>query len=350
MKTKFFFWLFTWVFVCFLIQPAMAAEIVINCDGGSNLETLKQTQLGPYEKATGTKLIYDPGANFAKLRAMVKSGNVEWDLAEAWSQDLVIILGREGMLEEIDYSIVGSGLYGVNKSDLYDSVVTKWGVGDGFYSVVIGYNKEKFPDGKHPKSWKDFFDIKNFPGPRALQKGPWGNLEFALLADGVPLDKLYPLDVDRAFKKLDTIKDQVRVWWESGAQPVQLLNDKEVDLTSIWNGRIYMMIKEGANVGIEWNQHFLMSSAWVVPKGARNKKGAMELIQWCMKPEPQARHAEIIGYPGINKNLYKYMDPKYASILPTSPENYKLAVLPDYDWWIENRDKVTERWNTWMME
>ena len=115
MKTKLFCLLFTFLFICFLTQPVTAEEIVINCDGGSNLEILKQTQLEPYGKATGTKMIYDPGANFAKLRAMVKSGNVEWDLAEAWSQDLVIILGREGMLEEIDYSIVGSGLYGVNK-------------------------------------------------------------------------------------------------------------------------------------------------------------------------------------------------------------------------------------------
>ena len=342
--------LITAVLACFLIQSALAGEIVINCDGGTNLEILKTTVFKPYEETTGTKLIYDPGANFAKLRAMVKSGNVEWDLAEAWSQDLVIMLGREGVLEEIDYSIVGSGLYGVERQDLYDSVVTKWGVGDGFYSVVIGYNKDKFPEGKQPRSWADFFNVEKFPGPRALQKGPWGNLEFALLADGVSVDNLYPLDVDRAFKKLDTIKKHVRVWWESGAQPVQLLNDKEVDLTSIWNGRIYMMIKEGANVGIEWNQHFLMASAWVVPKGAKNKKGAMDLIQWFLKPEPLAHHAEIIGYPGNNKNLYKYMDPKYSSILPTSTENYKLAVLPNYDWWIENRDEVTERWNAWAME
>ena len=350
MMKKLFYLSLLLVLFCMLNQTAVAGEIVVNCDGGTNLETLKETMFKPYEKATGNKFIYDPGANFAKLRAMVKSGNVEWDIAEAWSQDLVIKLGREGVLEEIDYSIVGSGLYGVKKEDLYDAVVTKWGVGDGFYSVVIGYNTEKFPPGKEPKSWQDFFDVKKFPGPRSLQKGPWGNLEFALLADGVPVDKLYPLDVDRAFKKLDTIKKNVTVWWESGAQPVQLLNDKEVDMTSIWNGRIYMMIKEGAPVKIEWNQHFLMASAWVVPKGARNKKLAMELIQWCMKPEPQARHAEIIGYPGINKNLYKYMDKKYSSNLPTSPENYKVAVLPNYDWWIENRDKVTERWNTWIME
>ena len=349
MKCKPIYIMIVAVVIAFAAQMSLAAEIVVNCDGGTNLETLKTTQFKPYEEATGNKIIYDPGANFAKLRAMVKSGNVEWDLAEAWSQDLVMILGQEGVLEEIDYSIVGSGLYGVKKEDLYDAVTTKWGVGDGFYSTLIGYNAEKFK-GKEPQSWKDFFDVEKLPGPRALQKGPWGNLEFALLADGVPIDKLYPLDVERAFKVLDKIKPHVKVWWESGAQPVQLLNDKEVDMTSIWNGRIYMMIKEGAKVGIQWNQQYLMASAWVVPKGAKNKKLAMELIQWCMKPEPQARHAEIIGYPGINKKLYDYMDVKYASNLPTYPEHYKKAVLPDYQWWLINRDKVTEQWNSWILK
>ncbi|MEW6262649.1 MAG: ABC transporter substrate-binding protein [Thermodesulfobacteriota bacterium] len=332
------------------IAGAQAADIVINIDGGANLEAFKKTMFIPYEKATGHKLIYEPGANFAKLRAMVKSGNVVWDVAEAWSQDLVMILGAEGALEPIDYSIVGSGLYGVQKDDLYQVVVTKYGVGDGFYSTVLGYNAEKFPAGKQPKSWADFWDVQKFPGPRALQNSPFNNIEMALLADGVPKDKLYPLDVDRAFKSLDKIKRHVKVWWESGAQPVQLLKDREVEMTSIWNGRIYTMIKEGAKVGIEWNQAVLMASAWVVPKGAPNKKLAMELIQWCMKPEAQARHAEEIGYPGINKKLFDFMDKKYAANLPTYPANYEVAVIPDYQWWIANREKVTERWQAWMMK
>lgn len=337
--------------ICLLWAGAVqAGQIVVNCDGGVNLETMKQNMFNPYMKATGNQIVFEPGANFSKLRAMVKSGNVTWDLAEAWSQDLVMILAEEGMLEPIDYSIVGNGRYGVNLDDLYQAVVTKYGVADGFYSTVMGYNSEKYPEGKGPRSWADFWDVKKFPGLRALQNTPWNNLEFALLADGVPRDKLYPLDVDRAFKSLDKIKPHVRVWWESGAQPVQLLNDKEVDMTTIWNGRIYSMIKEGVKVAICWQDGILMASAWVVPKGAPNKKLAMDLIQWFLKPEPQAKHAEVIGYPGINKKLYDYMDKKYAVNLPTYPTNYEKAVLPDYQWWRENRAKVTERWNSWLLE
>ena len=337
--------------ICVLwIGGVQAGQIVVNVDGGANLETLKESVFNPYMKEIGNKIIFEPGANYAKLRAMVKSGNVTWDLAEAWSQDLVMSLGAEGVLEEIDYSIVGSGLYGVKKEDLYEAITTKYGVGDGFYSTVMGYSAEKFAGDAAPKSWADFWNVSKFPGPRALQKGPWNNLEFALLADGVPRDQLYPLDVDRAFKSLDKIKPHIKVWWESGAQPVQLLNDKEVDLTSIWNGRIYYMIKEGAKVAICWNDAVLMASAWVVPKGAPNKKLAMELIQWYLRPEPLAKHAQIIGYPGNNKKLYDYLDKDTAVHLPTYPANYKVAVLPDYDWWRDNRDQVTEKWNAWMLK
>ena len=60
--------------------------------------------------------------------------------------------------------------------------------------------------------WADLFDTAKIPGKRTFYK--WsapGVLEIALLADGVAPDKLYPLDLDRAFKKLDTIKKRNRL-------------------------------------------------------------------------------------------------------------------------------------------
>ena len=70
-----------------------------------------------------------------------------------------------------------------------------------------------------------------FPGKRGLKKEPNVNLEWALLADGVPPEKVYevlgtPQGLERAFKKLDTIKGSI-VWWQAGAQAPQLLADGE---------------------------------------------------------------------------------------------------------------------------
>lgn len=70
-------------------------------------------------------------------------------------------------------------------------------------------------------------------------------LEAALLADGVPMDELYPLDLDRAFAKLDTIKDDI-VWWTKGAEPSQMLSTGEADYALAWSGRIATAKDEGS--------------------------------------------------------------------------------------------------------
>ena len=103
-----------------------------------------------------------------------------------------------------------------------------------------------------------------------MRNHPTDNLEFALIADGVPMDKLYPIDFDRAFKKLDQIKPHVTVWWTTGQQPAQLLLDKEVVLATGWNGRFYDLIKKGAPVEIEWNEGALKQGSFVIPRGAKN--------------------------------------------------------------------------------
>src|SRR5690606_34475398 len=101
--------------------------------------------------------------------------------------------------------------------------------GCNVFAVVLAYRTDAFEDkGKQPpQSWADFFDTKKFPGRRAMRKHPFDTIEQALLADGVPLDKLYPLDFDRAYKKLDTIKNVIDVWWTGGAQTSQLLKSGE---------------------------------------------------------------------------------------------------------------------------
>lgn len=332
------------LFFGFLYQPTMAGEIVFNWSGGASGENVWKCYAKPFEKATGHKVIHDPGVSFAKLRAMVQSGNVQWDLAELYGMDLYEIGVKEGLFEPIDYTIVHKS------KDYFEGSFLPYGVIFGYYSTILGYDAEKFPKGKHPKDWKDFWDVKKFPGPRCLYNGPFNNFEFALMADGVPPGKLYPLDMDRAFRSLDKIKPYVKVWWTAGAQPAQLLTDKEVVMTSAWNGRIYVIIKEGAKADIQWNQGIIMNSPVAIPKGAPNKKIAMELINWLNKVEKQACYAEIMGYPGTHKRLHEYVSPELAPYLITHPDNYKKMIWNNYRWWVKNRSEAEERWTAWMLK
>ena len=160
-----------------------------------------------------------------------------------------------------------------------------------FYSSVLAYSQKKYPEGRTPNSWADFWDVKKFPGRRALRNHPIATLEAALMADGVAPDKLYPLDVDRAFKKLEEIKPHITVWWTSGAQSAQLLNDGEVDMVMAWNGRVSALAKEGAKVAFTYNQGILQSTSLCILKGAPNLATAVKLPQRGRRSRPPGQSA-----------------------------------------------------------
>jgi putative spermidine/putrescine transport system substrate-binding protein len=331
------------VSVCFISKSALSKDFVINFSGGAAGEAVEKFFIKPFEEAKGVKVFFEPGDHFAKVRTMVKSGNVEWDLAGAVSLYEILLGEEEGILEPLDYNIIDT-------TDLIKGGIHPYGIAKAFYSTVLAYNTNTYPKGKHPKSWKDFWDVKKFPGRRALRRNPFNNLEWALLADGVTPEKLYPLDIDRAFRSLDKIKPYINVWWTAGAQPAQLLTDGEVDMASAWNGRIYNVKKQGAKVEIEWNEGMLQFSAWIVPKGAENKKLAMEFINFTHQPKLEAAYAEYVGYPGVNKKTYQMVKPELAPNLPTYPENLKKQIVVDYKWWYKNKKEVQERWDEWIMK
>ena len=159
------------------------------------------------------------------------------------------------------------------------------------WSQVMAYRTDAFK-GAVPNGWADFWDTKKFPGDRALVGAGAGGtpeLEFALMAAGVPPDKLYPIDIDKAFESYDKIKENVVKWWETGAVPVQMLTDREVVMTSVWNGRMAAIQAAGVPAAISWNQGLLKRDAWAVPKSAQNKANAMKFIAFCTMAIPQAR-------------------------------------------------------------
>ena len=270
---------------------------------------------------------------------MVTSGNVEWDVTELEGLDEVIIAAKNGWLEPLDYKVIKT-------DDLIREGVHPYGIALAYYSTVLAYPKRL--EGKRPENWAQFWDVKKFPGARALGSYPWANLEFAVMADGVPPNKVYPIDIDRAFRSLDRIKAHIKVWWKAGAQPAQMLSDGEVDFTSAWNGRIFALQQKGVPVAIEWNQGVLHFSSSGIPKGAKNKENAMKFLAFTTRPDREAAFAKVIPYPGLNRSLYKYLDPSYGVNLPTYPENLKKQVTQNYDWWVKNREKVDLRWNEWL--
>jgi putative spermidine/putrescine transport system substrate-binding protein len=319
-----------------------AQELVVVDWGGASSEAAKKTVYEPFEKANNVKITVVSPTDVGKLKAMVQSGNVEWDVVNS-DTDVALRLEKEGLLEKLDYNII-------KKDDIYPELVTDYSIGLQLYFTNIAYNSETFKDGNHPKSWAEFWDTTKFPGARSLYKNPVGTLEAALLADGVAPDKLYPLDVDRAFKSLEKIKKDVKVWWEAGAQPPQLLGTKEVVLSSAWNGRVSAAKAQGSPVDNEFNQSLGMATSWVIPKGAPHKELAQKFIAFAVSADAQAAYSNAIDYAPTNKKALEKLSDDVKKRIGQTPERVKSQIFIDNKWWVDNYDKINERFNKFMLE
>jgi putative spermidine/putrescine transport system substrate-binding protein len=311
--------------------------------GGAYQDAQKKVYFDPL-KAAGLDLIdesWDGGVGV--LRAKVKGGQAGWDVVQVESEELEIGC-EEGLYEGLDFTKIGG------KDAYLPAAVHKCGVGAIVYNFVLGYDKDKLKDA--PAGWVDFFDTKKYPGKRGLRQGPKTTLEIALMGDGVAPADVYkvlktPQGVDRAFKKLDTIKKDI-IWWKAGAQPPQLLASGEVVLTAAYNGRIDAANRnDRRNFGIQWNGSLYTVDSWVILKGSPNVAAAYRFLEFVGKPENQAKLPTHIAYGVTNKAATPLIDPKRLPDLPTAPENLKNAIEIDAQFWLENSDRLTERFNKW---
>lgn len=316
-------------------------SIVVNASGGAMAGAMRSAFSNDFEKKFDIKVIDTSPADLAKLRAQVETGNIEWAVTEIGGQDILVAV-KEGLLDPIDRDIVDLSGFPEEAQEN-----THW-FAKSAYATVLGYSTKAFPD-DHPETWAEFWDVEAFPGPRSLRDDPTDNLEYALMADGVAPEDLYPLDLDRAFAKMDEIAPHITVWWSSGQQPAQLLLDGEVVLASGWNGRFFDLIQDGAPLDIEWNEGMIKLSAYGIPKGSPTACWGQQYLQVMTDPKRQAVYAEEIGYPGLHLESAKYVDEKLAPYLPTAPGIIENLVWTDLEWWTENGQAVKERWNLWKL-
>lgn len=324
-----------------LALPAMAQLTLVNF-GGANGAAQKKAYIEPFEKS-GTKVtMVEYNGEQAKIKAMVESKNVTWDVVEVESPDV----NRgcdEGLFEKLDWSKIG------NKADFQKAAVHECGVGTFVWSTVMAYNADKIK--KAPTTWADFWDVKKIPGKRGMRKGPRYNLEFALMADGVKPADVYKVlatkaGQDRAFKKMDALKPNIQ-FWEAGAQPPQFLVAGDVALTTVYNGRIDAAQREGKNLGITWTGGIYDLDFWVIPKGSPNKDAAAKFIAQASSPDAQAEYAKLISYGPTNNKALAKLDAKVLDLLPTSPRNSKTALQFNIPFWSDQGEALEKRWAAW---
>jgi len=327
-----------------LAGAAQARDLTVVSWGGAYQEAQKQLYFAPFKAATGINVLdesWDGGIGV--LRAKVEGGNVPWDVVQVESEELALGCD-EGLFVKLDWAKLGG-------QDQYLKEATNaCGVGAIVYNFVLGYDRDKVKTA--PTGWGDFFDLAKIPGKRGLRQGPKTSLEIALMGDGVAPADVYKVlateaGVERAFKKLDTIRDNI-VWWKAGAQPPQLLASGEVALTSVYNGRIDAANKaDKRNFGIVWTGSLYTIDSWVILKGSPNVDQAYKFLDYVGKPEVQAKLPISIAYGVTAKAASAQIPADRLKDLPTAPENLKDAIQISDAFWLENIDRLTERFNKW---
>ena len=342
-----------------LAFSASAQELTVMSWGGAYTASQVEAYHKPFTAEKGIGIISVDSDNPATpIKAQVEAGNVTVDVADVEYAD-AIRLCDEGMLEPIDINALPAGADGTPAAeDFLAGAVTDCGVSTDIWSNVFAYDTTKIT-GTVPTTAADFFDLEKFPGKRGLKKGPKAVLEFALIADGVPVGEVYnvlgtPEGVDRAFAKLDTIKSEV-VWWEAGSQAPQLLADGEVAMTTAYNGRIFnAAIAENKPFQIVWDGQIYENEMYVVPKGAPNKDLAMDFIRYATSTDGLRAQAQHISYGPARKSsmatelLFKDGTTVMAPHLPTAPENLGNALETSADFWVDRNAELNERFNSWL--
>ncbi len=298
----------------------------------------------PFTKKTGMPVQYQEPYSFAKLRAMHEARAQQIDICGLNGTD-VYVAGRLKMITPIDWSVVDKSV--LDPQQLHHQNV----IGCSSQSMNVCYSKKKWPGENHPNSWADFWNVEKFPGRRSLRRDALWTMEAAAKADGIKDDAFYPLDVDRVFRSLDRIKPHIKTWWSDNSQSQQLMEQDEVDLIYMTNGRATQSILDHkAPYEMVWNEAIYSghSEGWIVPVGCPNPKGGMKFLDIIGRPEYQAVFARLLYYAPQNPKAISLLDADLAKLMPSYPDNEKVAHTVNYQWWADNIARVQRRFEQWV--
>jgi len=326
------------------LGTAAARDLTVVARGNTAQEATKELFAHPFVAATTIPVkveTWDGGLD--ALRTQAKLADNPWDLVMVDGDELAAGCS-EGLLEKLDWSAVGG------KDHYLPQAVSDCGVGAGVSSVVLAWDRDKFPG---TPVWSDFWDVAKYPGKRGLQRGPRGNLEFALFADGVSPGDVYKVlataeGVDRAFRKLEQLKPYI-VWWQDGAEAARILASGDVLMSSAFAPPIATVNRAAhRNFGVQWSASLYEVQSWAILKGSANVRHAGQFLYFAGTPAIEARLVGLFGEGGLAKGANDNLPAELAQISPTTSTNLNAAVRVDVGFWRDNAARLRQRFENWL--
>lgn len=330
--------------VGFLVaSPVLANDLTVISFGGAGQKAQQSAFYKPWEESGAGKVIAgEYNGEMAKVKAMVDTNSVSWDLVEVESPELARGC-EEGLFEELEPELFGT------PDDYVPGSIKPCGISFFIASYILAYNADKVSVA--PTGWADFWDVKKYPGKRGLRRGAKHNLEYALLADGVPPGQVYDVlatreGQDRAFRKLDELKPYIQ-WWEAGAQPLQYMMSGDVAMSSAYSGRVAAARNE-SSLRIVWNGGLYDSDSWAIPKGTKNLEAAKAFAAFSSQPMQQKAFAEAILYGPTSKKAAAMINPSLREFMPTS--HLEVQVPLNVEFWVDYGDQLEQRFSAWAVK
>jgi putative spermidine/putrescine transport system substrate-binding protein len=328
-----------------LSRPAFASpnELTIVARDEALKRALQTAYVAPFVHLTDTPVIQDSWeGGIDTLRTQIKAPDNTWDLVLVDADELSAGC-TEGLFEKLEWSAIGG------KDHYALQAVNDCGLGAVIVNTVLAWDKDKLPGAP---TWADFWDVAKYPGKRGLRKGARGNLEFALMADGVaPADVYKTLStsdgVDRAFRKLDQLKPYI-VWWSSEAEAAHILASGDVLMTSAPSGQIAALAEhEHKNFGLQFNASIYEMQSWVIMKGSPSLRMAQQFLYFTGMPAVEVRLLQQAGGAGFAKGVNEILPADLAAVSPSAPANLAAGLKIDTGFWHDNLAKLRQRFETW---
>lgn len=324
----------------FVITPAKAAskKVVLISWGGKYRDAWVQAFVKPFEKDTGIQVLVADTPDLAKVKAQVTTGDVMWDVFDC-PGSMALSGAKQGFWEPIDRKIVDMSGLSVPYGNTYVPYYT--------YPGGIAWDPKKYPAGKHPTNFEQFWDAKRFPGWRGLRTRISETLDIALVADGVNPQHLYPLDVERGFKSLEKIKPYVKHWIAQTPQTIALVQSGEIDFSYTYSGRVRAAQRAGTSIDFSWAQTINCAEYLTVLKGSPHREAAMRLVSYTLNPRHAAAFADLLGYTPTVPKALSLVNAATRKWMPdmSNPANWVM----DDKWWGNHFAALQKRFSEWLL-
>jgi len=308
----------------------------------------------PYERANNLRVnVEHYNGGIDEIRDQVESANVKWDVVDLTQADSLRAC-KEGLLENLTDIQLPNGIDGTPATeDFVDGALNDCGVGVIVWATAFAYSDSAFGD-RQPETIADFFDTNSFPGPRAIRNDPTVIMEWALMADGVAREDVYPMletdsGVERALEVMDGIRSNLEIW-ETGRQPVRLLNAGDVVMSSVWvTTGVLASNEEGADFSMVLDGRVIELDLFGITKGSLYKDEAIEFIRFASSSQSLADMVSYLPNGPTRKSSIPLLSDETLVQIPNGPAyEDKAYILSDAQWWADNHARLEEAFQAWL--